>query len=149
MKAIATNLCNNILLRGKKDDVAISPMKLQKLMYYVCRDYVKETGEMPIDEWFEVWQYGPVLSSVYNEFKVFGAKPITSFAKDATGKSYSVNEDANPVLSGIIDVVWAKYKRLSGIDLSKKTHKQESGWYRAYMDHRSQITLEDMQHDNS
>lgn len=149
MKAIATNLCNNILLRGKSENVAISPMKLQKLMYYVCRDYVKETGEMPIDERFEVWQYGPVLPSVYSEFKAFGSNPITSFAKDAAGKSYRVDEDANPLLARTIDIVWAKYKRLSGIELSKKTHKPESGWYRAYMESRNQISLEDMHDDNS
>lgn len=149
MKAIATNLCNNILLRGKKENIAISPMKLQKLMYYVCRDYVKETGEMPIGEQFEVWQYGPVLPSVYAEFKTFGANPIDSFAKDAAGRSYRVDEEANPLLAQVIDVVWAKYKRLSGIELSKKTHKPESGWYRAYMEYRERITEEDMLNDNS
>lgn len=149
MKAMATDLCNNILLRGKRDNVSISPMKLQKLMYYVCRDYVKETNQMPINELFEVWQYGPVLPSVYGEFKSFGSNPITSYAKDATGRSYKVNEEENPILASTIEIVWAKNKHLSGIQLSAKTHQPNSGWYRAYMGHREQITLEDMRNDNS
>lgn len=149
MKAMSTDLCNNILLRGKKENIGISPMKLQKLMYYVCRDYVKQTNHLPISEYFEVWQYGPVLPSVYAEFKSFGSNPITSYAKDATGRSYKVNEDENPILARTLDVVWAKYKRLTGVELSTKTHKPDSGWYRAYMNHRSQITEEDMRNDNS
>lgn len=149
MKAMATNLCNNILWRGKNENIEISPMKLQKLMYYVCRDYVKQTDQLPIGECFEVWQYGPVLPSVYAEFKSFGSKPITSYAKDAAGRSYKVNEDENPILARTLDVVWAKYKRMSGMELSAKTHQSNSGWYRAYMNHRGQITLEDMKNDNS
>ena len=85
MKALATNLCNNILVRGKEENISITPMKLQKLMYFVCRDYVQATGESPIAEPFEVWKYGPVLPSVYGEFRTFGSKPITEFAKDAMG----------------------------------------------------------------
>lgn len=149
MKASSTDLCNNILLRGKRDNISVSPMKLQKLMYYVCRDYAKETGQIPINERFEVWQYGPVLPSLYGEFKSFGSRPITSLAKDAAGRSYRVNEKSNPVLASVLDIVWARYRFLSGIELSKKTHQSNSGWYRAYMAHRGQITLEDMLNDNS
>jgi len=149
LKAMSTDLCNNIILRGKKENIEISPMKLQKLMYYVCRDYVKQTNHLPISETFEVWQYGPVLPSIYAEFKSFGSKPITSFAKDAAGRSYKVSEEENPVLASTLDVVWAQYKRMSGVELSRKTHKSNSGWYRAYMAHRNQISVEDMLNDNS
>lgn len=149
MKAIAVNLCNNVLLRGFHDKIGISPMKLQKLLYYICCNYVKETGQSPISEEFEVWQYGPVLPSVYGEFKSFGAKPITEYAQDAKGHSYKVSETENPVLSRIIDIIWAKYKHYSGIELSTMTHKPESGWYRAYMANRETITVEDMSHDRS
>ena len=149
MKAMATDLCNNILVRGKRDGQPITPMKLQKLMYYVCRDYVKETGCLPISEQFEVWQYGPVLPSVYAEFKSFGSSPIKSFAKDATGKSYKVSEEDNPILSRILDMVWAKNKMLTGVQLSRLTHSTGSGWYKAFMEGRERITQEDMLSDNS
>lgn len=149
MKAVSTILCNNILQRGERDDIDISPMKLQKLMYFVCRDYVRETGQMPIGEDFEVWQYGPVLPSVYGEFKTFGAKPITCYARDASGGSYKVSERENPTLARVLDVVWAKYKNFSGVDLSKKTHQPGSGWYRAYMAGHEKVTLEDIKNDST
>lgn len=149
MKALSTDLCNNILQRGKQDGISITSMKLQKLMYYVCRDYVIETGDMPISEQFEVWQYGPVLPSVYGEFRAFGAKPITEYAKDASGRSYKVDESESPILSRIIDVVWAKYKKMTGPQLSEMTHQPGSGWYTAFMEAHEKITLEDMKNDHT
>ena len=149
MKAIATVLSNNILFRGKKENIKITPMKLQKLLYYVCVKYVKETGEMPISERFEVWQYGPVLPSVYETFRKFGSNPITKYSKDASGYSYLVSESKNPILKETIDIIWGKYKRKTGIELSKMTHQPNSGWYRAFMEHREQITDEDMKNDKT
>lgn len=149
MKALATNLCNNILYRGERDRIQISPMKLQKLLYYLCRDYVKETGQSPIAEQFEVWQYGPVLPSVYGEFKSFGSNPIKAYAKDALGRSYMVSEKENPILAKVLDIVWAKYKNYSGIQLSEMTHKDTSAWYKAYMKGYNYISAEDMKHDES
>lgn len=147
MKASSTVLCNNILYRGNRDGIRITPMKLQKLMYFVCRDYVKSYGASPISEQFEVWQYGPVLPSVYSEFKSFRSNPISGYAKDASGNVYMVREDSSPDLAMIIDNIWRKYHSFSGVDLSRITHKTESGWYRAFSERRSYITEEDMKHD--
>lgn len=149
MKASSTVLCNNILFRANKDKLKVTPMKLQKIMYYVCRDYVRSTGELPVSEQFEVWPYGPVLPSVYNEFKGFKDKPITSYACDALGKAAMVKESVNPELSRILDDVWHKYKRKTGIELSKMTHQDSSGWYKAYSEGRSVVELEDMKNDTS
>ena len=147
MRASSTVLCNNILLRGANNGVKITPMKLQKLMYFICRDYAKQYGTSPISEQFEVWQYGPVLPSVYLEFKPFGANPITEYARDAQGAAYMVSEKDNPGLAQIIDSVWQKYHSTSGIELSRITHQPGSGWYRAYTERRQYITEEDLASD--
>lgn len=149
MKASSTVLCNNILFRGNRDGIKISPMKLQKLMYFVCRDYVISYGTSPISEQFEVWQYGPVLPSVYSEFKSFRSNPITKYATDANGNAFMVSENDNPALASIIDVVWRKYQTKTGIELSKITHQPESGWYRAFSEHRPCITEGDMKDDRA
>lgn len=149
MRASATVLSNNILMRGKQDDEKITPMKLQKLLYYVCVMYVKEVGHLPISEHFEVWQYGPVLASVYAEFKPFGASPITKYALNAKGKARIVDESCNPVLSSCIEYVWSKFKRTSAVDLSKRTHQKGSGWYAAFQRNDDAIKTEDMKNDTT
>lgn len=147
MKASATVLCNNILYRGFDEKIDVSPMKLQKLMYFVCRDYVQKTGAMPISEMFEVWQYGPVLPSVYSEFKTYASKPIKKYATDAEGKSYKVRESDNPILSSVLTDNWNRYKHKTGIELSQITHREGSGWYRAYNRYDDIISMEDMKND--
>jgi len=149
MKAVATVLSNNILLRAKREHIKVTPMKLQKLLYYVCTRYVKETGKSPISEQFEVWKYGPVVPSVYSEFKPFKSSPIDRFAKNATGEAKIVDEDANPVLTDCINYVWSRLKNFGGIDLAMRTHLKGSGWYAAYQRDAEIITLEDMKNDTT
>ena len=149
MRALATDLCNNILARGKKEKIDITPVKLQKLMYYTCREYVRLTGHMPIEESFEVWKYGPVIPSVYAEFCCYHAEPIKTYSKDARGKSYMADEANNPNLLRALDAVWGAMKYMTGMQLSDKSHKKGSGWDRALRDRRRVITLDDIRNDES
>lgn len=149
MKVAATVLSNNLLLRSKQENVDVTPMKLQKLLYYVCVKYVKEIGENPISEPFEVWPYGPVAPSVYYEFKSFHSSAINKFAKDANGEVSIVDEDSSPILTDCINYVWSRLKRFNGIDLGKRTHQKGSGWYAAYQRDNEIITLEDMKNDTT
>lgn len=149
MRASATVLCNNVLLRAKKENIDITPMKLQKILYYICVKYVQDTGGLPISEHFEVWKYGPVLSSVYAEFKPFGSQPITSYALNAKGKAKIVDESCNPCLAACIDYVWNKLKRYSGVELSERTHENGSGWYSAFQADKDSISTEEMKNDTT
>jgi len=135
-------------MRGFNDDIPITPMKLQKLMYFTCRDYLKKTGRQLISEPFEVWKYGPVLSSVYGEFSSFGSNPIDAYAKDAKGNSVAVSEKDNPTLKEVADLVWKRFKHYDGVALSKMTHRDGSGWHRAYNAGSPHIAKEDMLNDS-
>ena len=109
----------------------------------------KKTGNLPISEHFEVWKYGPVVASVYNEFKSFGSKPITTLAKDAKGKSQIIDERLAPILSKTINSVWAELKFFSGVELSQKTHQKGSGWYMAFQAEKDAISTTEMKNDRT
>jgi len=149
MKASVLSLCNNILWRAQKDKVAVTPMKLQKLLYYICAKYVQETGIYPILERFEVWRYGPVIPSVYSEFKSFRASPINKYSKDAKGQANIVDEDASPILRGCIDFIWGKYKGFTGPELARRTYGEGAGWYFAIQRNDAIIGMEDMMNDKT
>lgn len=149
MKASAQSLCNNVLSRAHKEKITVTPMKLQKLLYYICVKYVKETGVSPILEKFEVWKYGPVIPSVYSEFKPFGSSPIKGYAYNAKKKPMMVDEDANPTLKMCIHYVWNKLKTYDGIDLAKRTHQKSGGWYSAYLRGSEIISTEEMMNDET
>lgn len=101
-----TIVCNNILSRGFAEKRDISPMKLQKLMYFVACEYQKDAHTVLFSEPFEVWRYGPVIRSVYDEFKAYGKNAISSYAKDAKGTAYIVDESTSPKLKNAINRIW-------------------------------------------
>ena len=149
MVLVPTILSNNILRRTFKENVPVTPMKLQKLLYFVSCEYVKITDRELLSEDFCVWQYGPVLPSVYNEFKVFHGSRITKYAKDANGDSFAYNESTAPNLRTAIDCVWTFFKDRSGPELSLITHEDGSGWSCAFERHQQKITKEEMKADDS
>lgn len=47
----------------------VTPLKLQKILYFCHADFLVRTGYPLVAEEFEAWRYGPVLPSVYQAFK--------------------------------------------------------------------------------
>ncbi|WP_216938469.1 Panacea domain-containing protein [Acinetobacter sp. BY484] len=80
MKAI--DIANYIVCcaNEKYCETPLTHLKLQKILYYVTTEFLKKNLEIEAlyPERIEKWQFGPVVSDVYNEFKTYGGKPITS-----------------------------------------------------------------------
>lgn len=127
----ALNVGNNLLLRAFEENIDITPMKLQKLLYLVYKQYYKATKCPLFGERFEVWKYGPVVRSVYDEFKYKGSNRIDSYSKEADGSVLIGNEDSSNEFREALDYVWSRYKNYDGIRLSEMTHKKDTAWYKA------------------
>lgn len=124
-------LANNFIQEAQRGRIKyLTPMKLQKLMYFTYGYYAAETEQPLFAESFQAWQYGPVLSSVYQEFKCFGSGEISSLSTDAAGLSYVMNweEPRNATLKQIFDKVCDKFSNHTGLELSRLTHKENSPW---------------------
>jgi uncharacterized phage-associated protein len=129
----ATAVANHVLWRANKDKVDISPMKLQKILYFLHGTYLSITGESLIDEGFRRWDYGPVIPSVYHELKIYGGLPIDDYIKKYDKEKgefipFFVNTRALPRFEDILDQVWNKYSKFSAIKLSNLTHESDSPW---------------------
>jgi len=127
-------VANHILWRANKDAADISPMKLQKMMYFLHGWYMAITGQKLIDEGFARWTYGPVVPSVYRELKHYGAMPIDDYIKQYDSTSgqvvpYFVDTNKLPQFESILEQVWHQYGGLTGIQLSSLTHEYGSPWY--------------------
>jgi uncharacterized phage-associated protein len=124
----ANNLANNIIRRSLDEKIEVTPMKLQKLLYFIYKKHLQKTGKPLFAESFLAWKYGPVIQSVYDEFKAFGSTRITKFARDSFGDVYLINENENLQLACILNDVWTKYKGFNGIQLSIMTHQPGTAW---------------------
>lgn len=124
-KSVANFFLDIAFARGEK----VSPMKLQKLVYYAHGWYAGYTGKPLINESVEAWQYGPVIPSLYHEFKRFGAGVITSKATEMDGlDDVEVRPPQDEVMRKFLTSVWDNYGKYTGITLSEMTHAAGSPW---------------------
>jgi uncharacterized phage-associated protein len=126
-KAIANFFIELAAAKGE----AITPMKLQKLVYYAHGWYTGYTSTPLIDEAIEAWQYGPVIPSLYYEFKQFGANGIKAKATEFETASFDFIEVPPPQEQPIrkfLSNVWESYGKYTGISLSEMTHAEGSPW---------------------
>jgi uncharacterized phage-associated protein len=131
-----SHVANSFLYRAKCDGVSdVTPLKIQKLTYFLHGWFLATRNAPVVGEQFEAWPYGPVLPSLYQEFKKNGSKPIDGYAIDIDPNT----GDNKPLMVAltdktffdVFDRVWAKYKPFSGIHLSTLTHAVNTPWDRA------------------
>lgn len=123
------SIANYFLDLAQAEGQPLDPMKLQKLIYYAHGWYAGYRGEPLIDEAIEAWPYGPVIPSVYEEFKRFGAGAISAKAcKFVDGQPEEVAAPADPDVRAFLHNIWKSYSRYTGIALSEMTHAQGSPW---------------------
>ena len=56
-------------------------MKLQKVLYFLQAQYLVSYNKKLFDDEIEAWGFGPVVPSVYHEYKIFGSASIPGFNK--------------------------------------------------------------------
>lgn len=114
------------LYQGQSDETEVTPMKLQKLLYYAQGHYLGETGERLFTSEMEAWRHGPVSPRIYQEYKDFKREPITvTIDPEHVNFHFSGND------LGYLARVWHQYGHLSGSELRNMTH-EEAPWINAW-----------------
>ena len=111
----------------------ITPLKMQKLVYLAHGWHLAFHDEALIDdEYAEAWQYGPVFSSLYHEFKHRGRGPIIDPATEVDFEDFKETipkvRRSDERTSRLLDEVWKVYGERSGLELSRITHRPGSPW---------------------
>lgn len=115
-----------IVLASKTDENDLTNLKLQKLLYFAQGKYLAETGKPLFKEPVEAWRLGPVIRSVYDNFKYCGPYPITAFDKKVE------RPDLPKTIQSFLDTIWDRYSRFSASYLVNKTHESGSPWKETY-----------------
>lgn len=138
-------IANNFIKKSLDENIPITPLKLQKLVYFLYAKYLKETNKKLFTERFETWKYGPVIPSIYAEFNSYKDKPIKTMSKDSTGKSYTASEIDE--FGKCIDEIWETYKNYTGSALSAMTHESGTAWTKAKEESSLYLKDEDIKNE--
>lgn len=125
------SIANFFIEMARSRGAAIDPMKLQKLVYYANGWYAGYTGTALLNEPIEAWPYGPVIPSLYHEFKQYGRNPIGGLATEFDGGTFDfvvVPPPQDESLRSFLTSIWNSYSGYSGVTLSEMTHAPGGPW---------------------
>lgn len=143
--AVANAFIEKAKQRGITD---LTPMKLQKLVFYAHSWCLVMTNKPLVKDKIFAWPYGPVIESIYHEFKGSGSNNITTLgteffwdsdpnatvlAKYVAPKVPESDKEASSLIDAILDV----YGNETAISLSNLTHRPGSAWAETQEHHGS------------
>ena len=98
----------------------ISNLQLQKILYYIQREFLIRGTEAFADE-IQAWQFGPVVPCVYRQYCAFGSRCISMFYLNRL-EEYTEGE-----ISLINKVVLLKRRKYPW-ELVRETHQSGKAW---------------------
>lgn len=132
-KALA--VANAMIMRACKHQNPPTQMKLQKLIYFAHGWHLALYDGPLVNEQFQAWPYGPVLPSVYHEFKVYGMSGIDKLGTEIValptgGLAWEAPTilNSNGLIDPLLDKIWEVFGSYSGGQLSDMTHATNSPW---------------------
>lgn len=115
----------------------VSNLKLQKLLYFIQVAFIRCYGVPCFDEPIVHWRHGPVVESVYQKYKAYGAENITdkeneyfSFSFDSKNMSFVTdrklyNENIFRFMHlGLMKSIVEQYKDFLPWDMVELTHRE-------------------------
>ena len=116
-------------IKSTEDGELISPLKMQKLIYYAYVWNLVKHKKRVFDENIEAWANGPVVPSLYQELKKYGSSPIPQeYIKNDNPKKL-IEKFPKDILK-TLDEVYEKYMQRTAFELVMMTH-DEKPWVKA------------------
>ena len=130
------HIANYFLDRAAIEGRGMDPLKLLKLVYIAYGWVLALTGKRLFLEPIQAWKHGPVIPSIYHEFKHYRSQPICepSGAFDLENGTWEIPKipNSDSTTNMILEKVWAAYSRYSGWALRNKTHEAGTPWTETY-----------------
>ncbi|WP_164118879.1 type II toxin-antitoxin system antitoxin SocA domain-containing protein [Sphingorhabdus sp. Alg239-R122] len=118
----------------------ISPMKLQKLLYYTNGWWLALRGKPLLNENPQVWRYGPVFSILYSTFSRFGhdniGQPVPA---GPFGGEPPALEDNGDDVRAFLEWVWGEHGTKTAGQLSDETHAIGTPWRQIAEQHNFRV----------
>lgn len=112
-------------LAKEKDNGALTPMQLLKLVYIAHGWMLGLCSKPLIEDEVQAWQYGPVIPRLYDAVRSYRGEPVT--------KPFGIkHEDFAGYAKSITEKIFELYNGMNGLALSRLTHAVGTPWHQVY-----------------
>lgn len=101
----------------RESESTITPLKLQKILYYAQGYYLAIYDKELFPEDFQAWAHGPVNEKIYEKYKEYGYQSIPE-------PDYEIKEFPKDLIDFLSDI-WATFGIYDGKYLEDQTHKED------------------------
>jgi len=120
-----SDIAKYYVYRASVDGDLITPLKMQKLVYFAYGAHLARKKEKLFKESIEAWPNGPVVPTLYRDLKKYGSSPIDSdFARGASEQE--LLENFSNGVRETLDLVYENYITKSAFELVSLTHQQKA-----------------------
>lgn len=121
----AIRIAEYIIDKCTRDGLPISDLQLQKILYYIQLNFIRSFGVRAFNDDIVAKPYGPLVPSVYDVYKSFGASAIC-LEYDGICGLYDGQQKA------VADWVIEACRDLNPWVLVEKSHNKNGPWYKIY-----------------
>ena len=118
-------IANVFIQSARKSGKALTPMHLQKLVYFAQGRMLSIHAERLIHQDLEAWPLGPVVPDLYDALKQYGDAPVKQEIANVKSDSLDFRE------RDLIECVFRMYGSRSAEELSELTHAEGTPWRKA------------------
>jgi uncharacterized phage-associated protein len=115
-------IANYFIYMHKQEGKRLDFMKLLKLVYIAYAWYLNRKNEKLFEESIQAWKDGPVIPSLYHEFKTQPSFNIQQYSLNDEGIATTV-EPTDDEVHNILGAVFIMYGKSNGKELSRITHE--------------------------
>ena len=118
-------VANAFIERARKHGRTLTPMYLQKLVYFAQARMLSIHAERLIHQDFEAWPLGPVVPDLYDALKQYGDSHVEQEIANVKSDPLDFRE------RDLIERVFKMYGSRSAEELSELTHAEDTPWQKA------------------
>lgn len=134
-------VANGFIELAREAGKPVTVMQLLKLVYFAHGWHLALTDAELINEQVQAWKFGPVVPSVYHEFKESGSGPIQQLGTVLDAEAFETSNTIrwapprlpnDAKLAAFMRRIWDVYGSMSGYQLSNLTHQPGTPWDKAW-----------------
>lgn len=124
---LAKNNAEHKMNTGDDEYEGISPLKMQKLLYYAQGIHLALNNTPLFAEPILAWPHGPVVNDVYQHYKSFGGQVISHvFTQEDETILDTIEND--PAARESLELTYANFAIYTAWQLRNMTHEEGSPW---------------------
>ena len=138
---LAKNNAEHKINAGDGEYEGISPLKMQKLLYYAQGIHLALHDIPLFDDPILAWPHGPVVNEVYQHYKGFGGNVIAHVFTETDEIILDTIEN-DPLAHESLELTYANFAIYTAWQLRNMTHEKGSPWEVVYNSGKGNCEIE-------